>query len=100
MNYLRSIGGAAIVVAVALALAGCGSNVTAQSADWYKDHGPERGAMLAKCDADPGQLAATADCINAKSAQEAVTWQATQGVGSVAPVTFGAPAASSTSKGH
>jgi hypothetical protein len=97
MNNIRKVLWSAALAGFVVSVAGCDATVTAQSADWYKEHGAERGAMLAKCDANPGQLGETADCLNAKAAQAAVTWQAKQGVEGVAPVKFGAPASAGTS---
>lgn len=58
-----------IVLAVAAAvLAGCGENTTVQTVDWYKEHETERTAMIAKCKANPGELAASPNCINATTA--------------------------------
>lgn len=58
-----------IVLVVAAVLAGCGENTPVQTADWYKAHDTERKAMIAKCKADPGELAASPNCINAQQAQ-------------------------------
>ena len=58
-----------IVLIVAAVLAGCGENTPVQTADWYKAHDKERLEMLAKCKANPGELAASPNCINAQQAQ-------------------------------
>ncbi|OLK23340.1 EexN family lipoprotein [Xanthomonas oryzae] len=58
-----------IVLVVAAVLAGCGENTPVQTVDWYKAHDTERKAMIAKCKADPGELAASPNCINAQQAQ-------------------------------
>ena len=59
-----------IVLAVAAAvLAGCGSeNTPVQTVDWYKEHEVERVAMISMCKANPGELAASPNCINATTA--------------------------------
>jgi predicted Fe-S protein YdhL (DUF1289 family) len=54
---------------VAAVLAGCGENTPVQTADWYKAHDKERLEMLAKCKANPGELAASPNCVNARAAQ-------------------------------
>ncbi|KVX06927.1 hypothetical protein CLH39_18230 [Alcaligenes faecalis] len=53
---------------IVLTLAACGDNSPVQTVDWYKTHDPERKAMIEKCEANPGELAASANCINAKTA--------------------------------
>ncbi|EBR8339490.1 hypothetical protein DOC43_23920 [Salmonella enterica subsp. enterica serovar Agona] len=58
-----------IVLVVAAVLAGCGENTPVQTVDWYKAHDTERKAMIAKCKANPGELAASPNCINAQQAQ-------------------------------
>lgn len=61
-------------------LAGCNKDksaeVAVQTVDWYKTHEAERAAMLAKCQSNPGELAATPNCVNANSAKESITWSA------------------------
>jgi len=63
-----------IVLAVAAAvLTGCGENTPVQTVDWYKANEAERTAMIAKCKANPGELEASANCMNAtKAANELV----------------------------
>lgn len=56
----------------AVALVGCKDNEPVQTVDWYKANPPERSAMLAKCKANPGELAASPNCINANRAETAV----------------------------
>ncbi|MFM2281206.1 MAG: hypothetical protein RLZZ444_3437 [Pseudomonadota bacterium] len=58
-----------IVLVVTAVLAGCGENTPVQTVDWYKAHDTERKAMIAKCKANPGELAASPNCINAQQAQ-------------------------------
>ena len=57
-----------IVLIVAAVLAGCGEKTPVQTVDWYKAHDAERLAMIEKCASNPGELAASPNCINAKSA--------------------------------
>lgn len=55
------------------ALAGCSENTPVQSVDWYKANESERTAMIGKCKANPGELEASANCMNAtKAANELV----------------------------
>lgn len=46
---------------------------TVQTVDWYKENTPERVAMLEKCKSNPGKLAASANCINATTAENHIT---------------------------
>lgn len=59
----------ALPLVVAAVLAGCGENTPVQTADWYKANAKERLEMLAKCKANPGELAASPNCVNARAAQ-------------------------------
>lgn len=63
-----------IVLVVALTvLAGCSQAPVSdpvQTVEWFKGHDTERGASLAKCRANPGELAGTPNCINAEKAQQ------------------------------
>jgi hypothetical protein len=76
-------------------LAGCNENKnnsvvpeTVQTVDWYKTHTSERDTVLAKCRANPGETAASPNCINATRADSATTWGAKgAGVKPVAPLT-------------
>ena len=52
----------------AVVLVGCGEKTPVQTVDWYKTHDAERLAMIEKCAANPGELAASPNCINAKTA--------------------------------
>lgn len=62
----------ALSLVVAGVLAGCGDNTPVQTVDWYKAHKAERTAMIDKCKANPGELAASPNCINATRAESAV----------------------------
>ena len=57
-----------IALVVAAVLTGCGENTPVQTVDWYKTHEAERTAMITKCKANPGELAASPNCINATTA--------------------------------
>lgn len=58
----------ALLFFAAVALVGCGEKTPVQTVDWYKTHDAERLAMIEKCAANPGELAASPNCINAKTA--------------------------------
>jgi hypothetical protein len=52
-------------------LGGCKEDKPAevvQTVDWYKTNETARLDVIAKCEANPGQLAATPNCINARTA--------------------------------
>ena len=55
-------------LAVAVILAGCGESAPVRTVDWYKSHDAERKSMILKCEENPGELATTPNCINAKTA--------------------------------
>lgn len=57
-----------IILVVAAVLAGCGEKTPVQTVDWYKTHDAERLTMIEKCTDNPGELAASPNCINAKTA--------------------------------
>jgi|GEM_PF-798263 hypothetical protein len=62
---------------IATLLAGCfhkdkSTEEIVQTVDWYKANTPERAAMRTKCNANPGELAASPNCINANRAETAV----------------------------
>ena len=61
-----------LLLLAAVALAGCNETDPVQTDDWYKTNAPERAAMLAKCKTNPGELAASPNCINANRAETAV----------------------------
>lgn len=63
----------AFLFLAAVALAGCKESTPVQTVDWYKENTPERLAMLEKCKANPGELAASPNCINAKTAANHIT---------------------------
>lgn len=57
-----------IALVVAAFLTGCAENTPVQTVDWYKAHEVERTAMIAKCQANPGELGTSSNCINAIAA--------------------------------
>ena len=61
-----------LLILAAAALAGCNETDPVQTVDWYKTNASERATMLAKCKANPGELAASPNCINANRAETAV----------------------------
>ena len=69
---MKKLNAILFVVAVAL-LAGCDEKETVQTVDWYKTQEAERLAMIKKCDANPGELALSPNCINAKKAANQIT---------------------------
>lgn len=73
-------------------LAGCNEDKPAeevvQTVDWYKAHKTERADVLAKCQSNPGELAATPNCVNASRAESSTTWSATGGIKAPAPLKF------------
>ena len=75
---MRSIKFTAIAAALAVALvAGCKGEKTTevvQTVDWYKLNKPERLAMIERCTNNPGQLAATPNCVNANRAAQSLVW--------------------------
>ncbi|CAM5553894.1 MULTISPECIES: EexN family lipoprotein [Pseudomonas] len=53
-------------------LSGCGKQEPVQTVDWYKANSPERLKVLERCNANPGELALTPNCVNAKTAANAL----------------------------
>ena len=74
-----------IALAACIALAGCSTPEPVQTVDWYKDHAPERQAMVAKCRANPGELEATPNCVNAIRAQNQLD-NARRGLAPLTPI--------------
>ncbi len=60
----------AVFLSGIIALTGCTKEALepVNTVEWYKAHEAEREAMLKKCFANPGQLAETPNCVNAKEA--------------------------------
>lgn len=53
-------------------LSGCGKQEPVQTVDWYKANSLERLKALERCNANPGELALTPNCVNAKTAANAL----------------------------
>jgi hypothetical protein len=77
-----------LAVTSSLLLIGCEKNPSeaVQTVDWYKEHKAERVEMLTKCKANPGELMATPNCVNASRAASAITWGAKGGISPVEPL--------------
>lgn len=56
------------IASLLAALAGCSEST--QTVEWYKEHEAERKTMLEKCRNNPGDLAASPNCVNARQAQK------------------------------
>jgi hypothetical protein len=52
----------------AAALAACSRAGPGHDKAWFAIHAGERASEIAACQADPGRLSATADCVNAEAA--------------------------------
>ena len=76
-------------VAIALALSGCHSTEPTRSVEWIKENRPALKETIARCNGNPGELAATPNCINASRAQGAITWSAKGGGVRAEPIEFG-----------
>ncbi|SMB25128.1 conserved exported protein of unknown function [Sterolibacterium denitrificans] len=75
----------------ALVLAGCKEEKPqepVQTVEWFKAHQAEREARLAKCNANPGELAATPNCVNASRAESSSVWSKRGGIKAPAALTF------------
>ncbi|WLI34274.1 EexN family lipoprotein [Pseudomonas sp. FP818] len=62
----------ALLMIVTAMLSGCGKQESVQTVDWYKANSPERLKVLERCRANPGELALTPNCVNAKIAANAL----------------------------
>ncbi len=64
----------AVLLSGMIALTGCTKEALepVNTVEWYKTHEAEREAMLKKCLNNPGQLAETPNCVNAKEAASRV----------------------------
>jgi len=60
----------AVLLSGMITLTGCTKEALepVNTVEWYKAHEAEREAMLKKCLDNPGQLAETPNCVNAKEA--------------------------------
>lgn len=77
-----------LVVAISTGIAACAPKEPVQTVDWYKTHEAERTAMVARCDANPGELEDTPNCINAIDAKNALMWSNHSAI-KIKPLTFG-----------
>lgn len=91
---MKTIKQVLLVMAVVAGLAACGPKETVQTVDWYKAHTAERDAMLGRCQANPGELADTPNCINATDARDAAMWASRKGTEAPKAPTFGKKPAS------
>lgn len=80
-----------IVLALVAVLVGCKegkAQEVVQTVEWFKEHPTERKAQLAKCNSNPGELAATPNCVNASRADSSSVWSKRDGIKAPAPLTF------------
>lgn len=71
---------AALIISL-VAMCGCKEDqpaapAPAMTVEWYKANEQARKDMLAKCNNNPGELAASPDCVNATVANEQLVWSA------------------------
>ena len=69
-----------VTIFALIVLIGCEKNSPVQTVDWYKANKAERLVMLEKCKSNPGELLATANCVNAHRAVSELTWGAKKGI--------------------
>lgn len=78
-----------LALTLSIFLTACNKNEeVVQTVDWYKSHKVEREEVIAKCTDNPGELAATPNCVNASQAASDITWGAEGGIKAPAPLTF------------
>lgn len=70
-------------------LSACHPTEETHSVEWFKENRAALKETLARCNGNPGELAATPNCINASRAQSAITWGATGGGVRAEPIEFG-----------
>jgi hypothetical protein len=59
-----------ILVSTSLTIFGCSKQEEpARTVSWFEQHAEERKSVLARCTDDPGHLAQTPNCVNAKQAE-------------------------------
>ncbi len=75
-------------IAIAIALSACHSAEPTRSVEWFVKHRQELKDTLAACHGNPGELAATTNCINANEAQGKITWGAQGGGVNAEPIQF------------
>jgi hypothetical protein len=67
-----------ILLSASLSVLACArEEEPAQTVSWFQEHPEERRAMVARCADDPGRLAQTPNCVNARQAESI------EGVGSL-----------------
>jgi len=59
-----------LALAAIVGLSACSKGEPVQTVEWYKAHDAERKTMVDRCHADPGELAVTANCVNAGQASD------------------------------
>lgn len=70
--WIRALSLAALVTG----LVACHRQEQTQTVDWYIKNRQELEATLTACLANPGELAATPNCINAAEAKNKLAWSA------------------------
>lgn len=70
------------LMAMSGALSACHPTESTHSVEWFKANRAALTDTLAKCNGNPGELAATPNCINAGRAQGDLTW-GSKGTGGV-----------------
>jgi hypothetical protein len=58
-----------VSAALMLNLIGCEKAEEVRTVEWYREHKAERQEQIKKCSNNPGQLAATPNCMNAGQAE-------------------------------
>lgn len=71
-----------------VALAGCKEDEPVQTVEWYKEHTVERGQMISTCAKQGGEKLVSANCVNAKKADNELTLEKRGGYRSRAPMDF------------
>lgn len=87
---MKNITVSLVVAGSLLTLAGCQEAQSAevvQTVDWYKANSIARNEVLAKCRNNPGEMAATPNCVNASRAASSITWSARGAGVQVKPLT-------------
>lgn len=77
------------LMAMSGALSACHPTESTHSVEWFKANHSALNDTLAKCNGNPGELAATPNCINASRARNAITWNTTGGGVKAEPIEFG-----------
>jgi hypothetical protein len=78
-----------VFLVMLVALTGCkDENQEVQTVEWYKTHEVERKAMVTTCEDNPGELAITPNCVNAKAADSATIHGSQNYRIDAAPLTF------------